>query len=81
MQNPSGEIVKEGKLIELKELDQICDFTLTSVGIPYNYKAKEPLKPEIQQLIEANEASLISDCALDRSHVFELPQSSLIDIK
>lgn len=47
MQIPSGEIVKEGKLIELKELDQICDFTLQSVGIPYNYKVKEPLKPEI----------------------------------
>ena len=49
MQFPAGDIVKEGRVLELKELDQICDFTMQRVGIPYNYPKDKELPEEVVQ--------------------------------
>ena len=49
MPQPAGELVREGKLLELKELDQICDYTMQRVGIPYNYPKNKELPEEIVQ--------------------------------
>lgn len=47
MPQPAGELVREGRVLELKELDQICDYTMQRVGIPYNYPKNKELSEEI----------------------------------
>ncbi|CAL5972412.1 Ribonuclease [Hexamita inflata] len=81
MQQPSGDVISTGRVIELKELDSICDFTLQTVGMPYNYPNSKPLDEKIVEQLKEAEQQLLDDCNLPRDKVFELSQSTLLDIQ